>query len=297
MLSQQFRVFLTVAECGSFSGAAKKLLVTPASVMKHMNALEARIGAALLIRTHRGVALTAAGRSLYEDGRKMEALEKEAAARARAASSDGRIVIRVGSSLLNPSRVLTDLWPPFRPKYPMYRFRIIPYEDTREHILSVIASLGTKIDVLVGSFNSRTMLQLANYRILGRYRLCVAVPRDHPLARKERLVPEDLHGEMLRLVKSGDTDILDRFRSDIRRAHPQIRLEETGYFYDMDTFNTCERDGVPLLVLDAWSGIHPALVTLPVRWDYAVPYGILYSRTPSEKIVRFLDILESSPAP
>lgn len=54
MLSQQFRVFLTVAECGSFSGAAKKLLVTPASVMKHMNALEARIGAALLIRTHRG---------------------------------------------------------------------------------------------------------------------------------------------------------------------------------------------------------------------------------------------------
>lgn len=250
----------------------KKLLVTPASVMKHMNALEARIGAALLIRTHRGVALTAAGRSLYEDGRKMEALEKEAAARARAASSDGRIVIRVGSSLLNPSRVLTDLWPPFRPQYPMYRFRIIPYEDTREHILSVIASLGTKIDVLVGSFNSRTMLQLANYRILGRYRLCVAVPRDHPLARKERLVPEDLHGEML-------------------------RLEETGYFYDMDTFNACERDGVPLLVLDAWSGIHPALVTLPVRWDYAVPYGILYSRTPSEKIVRFLDILESSPAP
>lgn len=144
MLSQQFRVFLTVAECGSFSGAAKKLLVTPASVMKHMNALEARIGAALLIRTHRGVALTAAGRSLYEDGRKMEALEKEAAARARAASSDGRIVIRVGSSLLNPSRVLTDLWPPFRPKYPMYRFRIIPYEDTREHILSVIASLGKR---------------------------------------------------------------------------------------------------------------------------------------------------------
>lgn len=123
------------------------------------------------------------------------------------------------------------------------------------------------------------------------------MPRDHPLARKERLVPEDLHGEMLRLVKSGDTDILDRFRSDIRRAHPQIRLEETGYFYDMDTFNACERDGVPLLVLDAWSGIHPALVTLPVRWDYAVPYGILYSRTPSEKIVRFLDILESSPAP
>ena len=39
MFSQPFLVFLQVAESGSFSKAAARLLVTPASVMKHMNTL------------------------------------------------------------------------------------------------------------------------------------------------------------------------------------------------------------------------------------------------------------------
>ena len=50
MLSQQFQVFLRVAECGSFTKAAKQLLVTPASVMKHINTLEDRLGAVLFTR-------------------------------------------------------------------------------------------------------------------------------------------------------------------------------------------------------------------------------------------------------
>ena len=50
MLSQQFQVFLRVVECGSFTKAAKQLLVTPASVMKHINTLEDRLGAELFTR-------------------------------------------------------------------------------------------------------------------------------------------------------------------------------------------------------------------------------------------------------
>ena len=42
MLSQQMQVFLQVAECGSFTKAARRLLVTPASVMKHINKLTER---------------------------------------------------------------------------------------------------------------------------------------------------------------------------------------------------------------------------------------------------------------
>ena len=71
MLSQQLEVFLTTVECGSFSKAARRLLVTPASVMKHMNTLEARLGLKLLERGSHGIELTAAGRSLYRDGKKL----------------------------------------------------------------------------------------------------------------------------------------------------------------------------------------------------------------------------------
>ena len=53
MFSQPFLVFLQVAESGSFSKAAARLLVTPASVMKHMNTLEGRLGLTLVRRSNR----------------------------------------------------------------------------------------------------------------------------------------------------------------------------------------------------------------------------------------------------
>ena len=167
MLSQQLQVFLQVADSGSFAKAAQRLFVTPASVMKQMNALERRLGLTLLIRNNQGVLLTAAGRSLYEDGRKMRAYAADAVTRAKQAGGRDGVTIRVGSSLLNPSNVLTDLWAPLRETYGNYTFRIVPYEDTKEQILSVIASLGDCIDVLVGSFNSRSMAGQGQLPALG----------------------------------------------------------------------------------------------------------------------------------
>ena len=294
LLSQQLQVFLQVVDCGSFSKAAKQLFVTPASVMKHMNTLESRLGVTLLKRSNQGIELTAAGKSLYKDGKKLLAFAENAAARAKKAEHTEGITIRVGSSLLNPSSVLTDLWAPLREKYPKYKFHIVPYEDTKEQILSVISSLGERIDLLVGAFNSRTMREAASYLNLGEYRLCVAAPQGHPLAARKELTMRDLHGEHLMMVKSGDTELLDHFHNMLNMTHPQILIEEAGYYYDMDTFNSCEQTGSLLLTLDAWASIHPSLITLPVCWDYKIPYGILYSKQPSEDIKNFIEIIKAS---
>lgn len=83
LLSQQLQVFLQAADCGSFSKAAKQLLVTPASVMKHMNTLENRLGVTLFRRTNKGIELTAAGKSLYRDGKKLLESAENAVARAK----------------------------------------------------------------------------------------------------------------------------------------------------------------------------------------------------------------------
>lgn len=163
MLSQQMQIFLQVIDSGSFSKAAKVLFVTPASIMKHMNNLENRLGITLLKRNNQGIELTAAGKSLYIDGKKLAAEAEDAVFKAKTAERNETIVIRVGSSLLNPSKVLTDLWTPLQKEYGQYKFRIVPYEDTKEQILSVTASLGKRIDLLVGAFNSRKMLETASY--------------------------------------------------------------------------------------------------------------------------------------
>ena len=225
MLSQQLQVFLQVVDSGSFSKAARTLLVTPASVMKHMNTLENRIGAVLLKRSNQGIELTAAGKSLYKDGKKMMVSAENAVARAKNAGRSEGIFIRVGSSLLNPSRVLTSLWSPLREQYPKYKFQIVPYEDTKEQILSVIASLGERIDLLVGSFNSKTMYERASYLPLGHYRFCIAIPKGNPLADKTELTLRDLHGQHLVMVKKGDAEPIDRFHNMLKMTHPQILIE------------------------------------------------------------------------
>ncbi len=53
--------FLSVAEHRSFRRAAAELRVTPSAISQAVRALEARLGAALLIRTTRSVGLTEAG--------------------------------------------------------------------------------------------------------------------------------------------------------------------------------------------------------------------------------------------
>lgn len=294
MLSQQLQVFLQVADCGSFTKAARRLMITPASVMKHINTLEGRLGVTLFKRDKKGVVLTAAGRSLVQDGKKMAALAKNAEARAKRAEQEEGIVIRVGSSLLNPSKALTDLWGPLRAAYPQYKFHILPYTDTKEERLAIIAVLGEKFDLLVGAFDSKRILTQANYLILGDYHLCVAVPKGHRLAAKKVLSIQDLHGERLIKVKRGETERLDHFQDILQLTHPQIIVEEADYYYDLDTFNACEQNGALLLTLDAWAEIHPSLITLPVQWDYTVPYGILYAKEPSQEVLQFLQILKSA---
>ena len=107
--------------------------------------------------------------------------------------------------------------------------------------MTVVSSLGERIDLLVGSFNSRAMWETANYLHLGEYQLCIAVPQGHPLAARKKLSLDDLHGERLVMVKSGDTELLDHFHDMMTMTHPQIIIEESGYYYDMDTFNTCRQ--------------------------------------------------------
>lgn len=291
MYSRELRTFLLAAEKGSFTRAAEALFLTPAAVMKQMNQLETRLGLTLFIRTSQGASLTEAGRIIYEAARRIAAESEEAVLAARAAEARSAQTLRVGSSFLNPGQRLIDLWHRLAPEDRTYRFRLVPYDDDRRQILSVVASLGSRVDFLAGVFDSQRMAELADFLELRRCPLCIAVPRSHPLARKRRLALADLHGQRLFVVRSGDARTIDRVMTVLKMTHPQILFQDAGWFYDMDTFNTCEMTGSLLLTLDIWAGVHPSLVTLPVEWPYTVPWGLLYAKHPSPEAARFLDAL------
>lgn len=292
MYSRQLKIFTLVAEKGSLSKAAEELFVTPAAIMKHMNNLEARLGLTLLTRTNQGIQLTEAGNYLREAARKMISAADDAVLEARAIQAQAAKTIRVGSSFLNPGKVLIDLWNQIKPGSTEYRIKIIPYDDDNDRILSVVASLGKTLDFMVGALSSKQILNLCSFYELGRYRVCVAVPRNHRLASRGKLEIRDFHGEHLIAVKNGLSTHIDKLKELLKMTHPQIILEDSYSFYDMDTFNACEVTGFLLLTLDTWRDVHPSLVTLPVEWDFTVPYGLLFSDDLSPEVASFLDIIK-----
>lgn len=288
MLNPNLKTFLCVADCGSFNRAAEKLFLSPPSVMKQINALEKHLELKLLERTSQGIRLTAAGQVLYRRTRLLEEEAAKALSEARRESERAETTFCIGSSLLNPCKPFMDLWYRVNQRFPGYKLHIVPFEDDHQGILSEISALGKKFDFLVGVCNSRQWLDRCNFYQLGTYQHCCAVARDHPLARKERLTMEDLYGQTLMMVKKGDSNVVDRIWEEVSR-HPQIKIEDTPQFYDMEVFNRCARTGNVMVTLECWRDVHPALVTLPVAWDHPIPYGLLYAKEPPTDILEFLE--------
>ena len=65
----ELRAFCVAADLGSLGRAAVRLHVSQPSLSKRLASLEAKVGTKLLERSHRGVALTPAGRRLYGQAR------------------------------------------------------------------------------------------------------------------------------------------------------------------------------------------------------------------------------------
>lgn len=289
MFNPQLTVFVRVADLGSFNKAAETLYISPTAVMKQVNALEKHLDLTLFVRGRRGVTLTPEGQVIYRHALRMFEQSAQALQEARAAADFAATTFCVGTSILNPCKPFMDLWDRISDQFPGYRLHIIPYEDDHEGILNEIGALGTKFDFLIGACDSRQWLDRCRFLPLGQYHHCVAVPRDHPLAGRQRLTIRDLYGETLMMVKRGDSPSVDRVRDEIER-HPAIRIEDTSQFYDLEVFNRCAQTRQPLMTLDCWTDVHPSLVTLPVDWDFTIPYGLLYQLDPIPDVARFVEL-------
>ncbi len=108
------------------------------------------------------------------------------------------------------------------------------------------------------------------------------------MATKSILKISDLYGYTLMMVKAGDSGVNDFLRNDLVLHHPQIIIEDTQSFYDLSVFNRCAETGNVLLTIECWKDVHPGLVTIPVDWDYSIPYGILYSKDAPQDVLNFI---------
>lgn len=284
--------FLVVADLGSFTKAAEQLYISPTAVMKQMNALEKHLDLTLLERTSAGVQLTPAGEIIYRDAKYLMDYSEKSIAAARNASHTYDTTFCVGTSLLNPAKPFMDLWYRVNHDFPDYKLHLVPFEDNHEGILGEIKKLGEKFDFLIGVCDSKAWLSLCRFLPLGRYRKMIAVSREHRLSTKTCLDISDLYGETLMMVQRGDSGVNDFIRNDLQTNHPQIHIEDTPPFYDLSVFNRCAETGNVLLSIECWQDVHPGLVTIPVNWEYSIPYGLLYSLHAPDDVLRFVQTVK-----
>lgn len=89
--SDLLKAFVTVAECGSFTRAARLLFRTPAAISQQIKKLEEMIGQTVFVREPRRVYLSPEGEVLLGYSRRILKLSEEALEQFRAPSISGKI--------------------------------------------------------------------------------------------------------------------------------------------------------------------------------------------------------------
>jgi DNA-binding transcriptional LysR family regulator len=189
----RLRILKEVAYRGSFSGAAQALSYSQSAVSQQIAALEAETGLALLERHPRGVSLTAAGQALvgHAEGILAGLEAAEAALSAISGLRGGRLRMAsfpTAGATLMPLAIAT-----FRASHPDVELTLA--EGEPQDIVTRLRA-GELDLALLFEFDGESLLPEGMMRVdLLADPMHVALPRDHPLAQKERLRLDDLAQE------------------------------------------------------------------------------------------------------
>lgn len=283
MHSRQIESFIETANAGSFSKAARSLYIAPSSLIQQIDLLERRLGITLFERGHRGVKLTEAGKSLYQDATELVRHSEEAIARARLIQSgDGSI--RVATSLLMKCRMLPGIWSHMLESAPSTRIDIFSLESAGIEPGNYLEGLGISYDVMEGLYMSELYRDRCLFLELERVPLCVALPRtmgdDVPTVVDEKML-RDLDLVMMKPGVSADYDAAHAYLASLGAN----RITEVP-FYTMELFADCELNKRAIVTGEIWKDIHPNLACIPFAEPHSIPYGLIFSRTPSTQAMQ-----------
>lgn len=128
------RIFLAVAELLSFSAAARRLQMTPASITRIVARLEADLGKQLFVRTTRQVALTSAGALVAARYRPVVAAFDDASEDILRAVKPDQGQLNINAPMSLGLRLLPDLIGAFRMAYPNIKLNV----HLTDHLIDVV---------------------------------------------------------------------------------------------------------------------------------------------------------------
>ena len=222
------RVFIAVAQCGSFSAAARRIGLDPTTVARRIERLEASLKSTLVARRPNGLELTAAGVALAEAGAHVEAAVEHAQGNDQQTAITGTVRISVAEGFC--SALLAPALPEFLDRHPGLRIEIDASPGylsptTRKVDLAITSSPPTGTRLVVERLADYELGLYASSDYLAKY----GVPQS-----REELACQHFVGWVDDLIYSDQLRFLDSFNTNLPRRikcssmKVQINLAEAG---------------------------------------------------------------------
>jgi DNA-binding transcriptional LysR family regulator len=179
----EMMVFVRVVEAGSFSEAARHLLMTPSTVSKLIARLEARLGVRLIERSTRHLALTGEGQFYYERSQTLLGQLDDTEQQIAKGGAEAEGLIRVTSSVTFGTAALEPILPEFLEAYP----RIIVDLSLSDEVIDLYLDR-TDVAIRVGRLQDSNLMA----RKIGETRRRIAASPAYLARHGVPKTPEDL---------------------------------------------------------------------------------------------------------
>lgn len=201
---ETLKVFLTVAEHGSFSEAGRHLHLTQPAVSQNIQSLEKQVGAQLFIRQGRSVQLTESGQVLFSMAR--ELLSSAQRVEQTMLSMQDEVIgdLTIGCSTASGKYLLPGLIARFRRQYPQVIFNVLV--TSRESVLTKLLAGDVDMGISSKLFDHRDL----EFQDFFKDDVILIVPAGHRWAKFGHIYPDDLLDEplILREEVAGTREVL-----------------------------------------------------------------------------------------
>lgn len=204
---RQLEILQAIAETGSFTACGRKLHVSQSAISRQVALLEEELGEPLFLRTGRQVRMTPAAESLVQLGQRVFQDVRDTVG----AITDRTHALRGTLRLAGGMTVCLYVFPPLL----KHMKRVHPQLDIR---LTVAIAGRSVEEIRAGRVDAGLLTlpveesDLVTVPVM-REELLLVTPPTHPLARKRRIVPQDLSGEPFVLFEAGSATrkVIDAF--------------------------------------------------------------------------------------
>jgi DNA-binding transcriptional LysR family regulator len=217
---RQLHHFVTVAECGTISGAARRLNLAQPAISASIKKLEGDLKVELLHRRDRGVSLTEAGQIFIQNARSILLQAKDAKLAMQALEGLDRGVVRFGVPAMLGSYFFPPLLMAFKNQYP--RLELVVVDAGTHTIQQRLIGGELELGVIVDDY---LVPELASGHLI-REEMVACMSADHPLAEHKSIEYRDfLSHELVLFRHSYFHHVFIESISRREQMQPQVAFE------------------------------------------------------------------------